>query len=176
MAGDLETTWWQWLREEADHWWMPLGGAALLLAAGHIYFEYEKWTHARAARRAAEEAAALAANPRAFTPAELLIYNGSDVGRPLLLALKGVVLDVRTGADYYGPGGPYQVMAGRDASKAFAMMSLKEEDAHADLTGVDDEHLKILDDWYDKLSQKYPTVGSVSTVGSVAVANAPAGT
>ena len=33
MAGDLETTWWQWLREEADHWWMPLGGAALLLAA-----------------------------------------------------------------------------------------------------------------------------------------------
>ena len=32
-------------------------------------------------------------------------------------------------------------------SKAFAMMSLKEEDAHADLTGVPDDHLKILDDW-----------------------------
>ena len=50
-------------------------------------------------------------------------------------------------------------MAGCDASKAFAMMSLKAEDAHDDLTGVDAEHLKILDDWYDKLSGKYPTVG-----------------
>ena len=42
-------------------------------------------------------------------------------------------------------------------SYAFAMMSLKEEDAHNDLTGVPDEHLKILDDWYDKLTEKYPT-------------------
>ena len=32
-------------------------------------------------------------------------------------------------------------------SKAFAMMSLKEEDAHSDLTGVPDDHLQILDDW-----------------------------
>ena len=42
------------------------------------------------------------------------------------------------------------------------MMSLKDEDAHADLTGVDDEHLKILNDWYDKLTQKYPTCGRVA--------------
>jgi hypothetical protein len=67
---------------------------------------------------------------------------------------------VRSGADYYGPdGGPYKMMAGRDASRAFAMMSLKEEDAHPDLSGVDADHLKILDDWYDKLTAKYPTVG-----------------
>ena len=47
-------------------------------------------------------------------------------------------------------------------SKAFAMMSLKEEDAHDDLTDVDDQHIKILDDWYDKLSKKYPTVGRMT--------------
>ena len=41
------------------------------------------------------------------------------------------------------------------------MMSLKPEDAHADLTGVDEAHLKILDDWFDKLSKKYPNVGTV---------------
>ena len=58
------------------------------------------------------------------------------------------MLDVREGADYYGPDGPYKVMAGRDASKAFAMMSLKLEDATADLSGVSPENLKILDDWY----------------------------
>ena len=48
-------------------------------------------------------------------------------------------------------------------SKAFAMMSLKEEDMHADLTGVDDEHRKILDDWYEKLSQKYPHAGFIAS-------------
>eukprot|EP00967_Tisochrysis_lutea_P148725 scaffold284598_cov26-Tisochrysis_lutea.AAC.2 len=46
-------------------------------------------------------------------------------------------------------------------SKAFAMMSLKEEDAHNDLTGVDEDHLKVLDDWYQKLTAKYPTVGMI---------------
>ena len=86
-------------------------------------------------------------------------YNGRDPYRPLLLSIKGRVLDVREGTDYYGPDGPYKVMAGRDASRAFAMMSLEEKDAIADLTGVPDDHLKILDDWYDKLSKKYPTVG-----------------
>ena len=92
------------------------------------------------------------------------MYNGRDISRPLLLAIKGRVLDVAEGEDYYGPEGPYKIMAGRDASKAFAMMSLKEEDAHADLSGVPDEHLKILDDWYDKLTKKYPTVGRVHFV------------
>jgi membrane-associated progesterone receptor component len=96
----------------------------------------------------------------------LLPYNGLNPRKPLLLAISGRVLDVRQGADYYGPGGPYKVMAGRDASKAFAMMSLKEEDAHPDLTGVDESHLKILDDWFDKLTAKYPTVGRVAQSGA----------
>ena len=69
------------------------------------------------------------------------------------------MLDVAEGEDYYGRKG--RRSSGRDASKAFAMMSLKEEDAHADLSGVPDEHLKILDDWYDKLTKKYPTVGRI---------------
>ncbi len=47
-------------------------------------------------------------------------------------------------------------------SYAFAMLSLKLEDAHSNLSGVSDEHLKILDDWYDKLTAKYPTVGRVA--------------
>ena len=35
------------------------------------------------------------------------------------------MLDVSSGDEYYGPEGPYQLMAGKDASYAFAMMSLK---------------------------------------------------
>ena len=76
-------------------------------------------------------------NPHlAFSSGRLLCYRGLDLSRPLLLALKGRVLDVTSGVDYYGPGGPYQLMAGKDASRAFAMMSLKEEDAHPDLEGA----------------------------------------
>ena len=111
-------------------------------------------------RRRCTTAAPLTAHPPAACR-RLLAYTGRDISRPLLLAIKGRVLDVAEGEDYYGPEGPYKIMAGRDASKAFAMMSLKEEDAHADLSGVPDEHLKILDDWYDKLTKKYPTVGRI---------------
>ena len=97
-----------------------------------------------------------------LTLSRLLLYGGRNPSKPLLLALKGRVLDVSAGAEYYGPEGPYQLMAGKDASYAFAMMSLKAEDAHANLAGVPDEHLKILDDWFDKLTKKYPTVGRVT--------------
>ena len=86
-------------------------------------------------------------------------YDGRQPHHPLLLAIKGRVLDVRGGADFYGPDGPYKVMSGRDASKGFAMMSLKVEDAIADVSDVPEDHIKILDDWYDKLTKKYPTVG-----------------
>ena len=91
----------------------------------------------------------------------LSLYDGKRAEHPLLLSIKGRVIDVREGDDYYGPDGPYKIMAGRDASKAFAMMSLKEEDAISDVAGVPSEHLKILDDWYDKLTKKYPTVGRI---------------
>ncbi len=45
----------------------------------------------------------------------LLAYNGSDPCKPLLLSLKGRVIDVSMGRDFYGPGGPYGVFAGKDA-------------------------------------------------------------
>ena len=144
--------------------WYTITAFGLLLLLG-LYFarkHYQSTCAERAAKCADYEAGQMQKNPRVFTREELLQYNGKDPRHPLLLSLKGRVLDVRTGVDYYGPDGPYKMMAGRDASKAFAMMSLKEEDAHDDLTGVDEEHLTILDDWYDKLTQKYPTVGRIA--------------
>ena len=72
----------------------------------------------------------------ALALSRLLRYRGCDSSKPLLLALKGRVLDVSSGDEYYGPEGPYQLMAGKDASYAFAMMSLKAEDAHANLAGA----------------------------------------
>ena len=141
--------------------------APILIAFGVVLVSlraisfYKEWSHAKALTQAAREAAELEANPRCFTAVELHQYNGCDLAKPLLLSIKGRVLNVNSGKEYYGQGGAYKIMAGKDASKAFAMMSLKEEDAHNDLTGVDDDHLQILDDWYDKLSKKYPTVGEL---------------
>ena len=45
----------------------------------------------------------------------LQLYDGRDPRKPLLLAIKGVVLDVTTGRDYYGEGCSYHVFAGRHA-------------------------------------------------------------
>jgi len=137
--------------------------AALVLAARRVFrVRMAALQESRARAAAAAESELLQKNPKQFTKDELLAYNGTDPSKPLLLALKGRVIDVTSGFDFYGPGGPYGVFAGKDASKAFATMSIKEEDAHNDLTGIDENHLKVLDDWYNKLTGKYPTVGRVS--------------
>lgn len=147
-----------------------------------LYMLFQRWRVRKAVERARRESEEMQRSPRPFTAAELQAYDGRALSKPLLLALKGRVLDVTSGSEYYGPEGPYKLMAGRDASYAFAMMSLKAEDAHADLAGVPDEHLKILDDWYDKLTAKYPTVGRVQgppggrEVEQVAEGGAPAPT
>jgi len=144
--------------------WLLVLATPVALLFGYRWLQRRLAAMDEASARA--EAAALSTklqkNPKTFTKDELLAYNGMDRRKPLLLALKGRVIDVSAGADFYGPGGPYGIFAGKDASKGFAMMSLKEEDAHSDLTGVDDDHLKILDDWYSKLTGKYPTVGHVA--------------
>ena len=119
----------------------------------------------RAERARSPPSAAPPAHAAVTRARRLRQYNGLTASKPLLLSIKGRVLDVREGHEYYGPQGPYHIMAGCDASKAFAMMSLKPEDAHNDLTGVDETHLKILDDWYDKLTKKYPTCGRLASKG-----------
>ena len=136
--------------------------AATLVVLGVAYAAYARaWKSlARAAARAESEQ--LAKKPREFTRAQLRRYDGSSAWRPLLLAIKGMVLDVTTGEDYYGPQGPYRRMAGRDASYAFATLSLKEEDMHDDVDSLGAEKLKVLDDWHEKLAKKYPYVGRIT--------------
>lgn len=93
-------------------------------------------TARQAAAEAHDELMELRANPRFFSPRELLRYDGSDPSHPLLLAIKGIVLDVSTGVDFYGPGERYNVFAGCDASRAFALSmnaSIDWENLHADM-------------------------------------------
>lgn len=53
--------------------------------------------------------------PWSFHFGRLRAYDGKDKSRPLLLAIKGRVLNVSSGEDFYGVDGPYNIMAGKDA-------------------------------------------------------------
>ena len=50
--------------------------------------------------------------------------------------------------DTYGPGGSYHCFTGKDASRALGKSSLKEEDLVADYSTLDQQQLKVLEDWY----------------------------
>lgn len=90
----------------------------------------------------------------------LASYNGKDPSHCLFIAVKGRILDVHElGHEFYGPEGPYKHLAGKDGSRALALMSLKAEDATDSLADLTPEQLQTLDDWAKKLYEKYPTVG-----------------
>jgi len=64
---------------------------------------------------------------------------------------------------FYGPGGPYALFAGKDASKALAKMSFDEKDLTGDISGLGPFELEALQDWEYKFMAKYVKVGTVKT-------------
>lgn len=61
----------------------------------------------------------------------------------------GTVFDVTRKADTYGKGKSYNLFAGKDASRALGMSSLKEEDAVSDYSTLSEADTKTLNDWFD---------------------------
>ncbi|KAL0358969.1 UNVERIFIED_CONTAM: Membrane steroid-binding protein 1 [Sesamum angustifolium] len=94
---------------------------------------------------------------------ELKEYDGSDPKKPLLMAIKSQIYDVSQSRMFYGPGGPYALFAGKDASRALAKMSFEEKDLNGDLTGLGVFELEALQDWEYKFMSKYVKVGTVKT-------------
>lgn len=97
-----------------------------------------------------------------LTKAQLSRYNGTTEGLPILVAIRGKIYDVSSGKTFYGPGGSYAMFSGKDASRALAKMSTKNEDVVADLDGLTEKELGVLDDWDKKFAAKYSVVGRVS--------------
>ena len=97
---------------------------------------------------------------RTFTPRTLLPNNGEE-NAPVYLAVKGKVYDVTSGRNFYGPGGPYENFAGRDATRGLACQSFDEEmltkdldgplDPCEDLTGEQKENLQ---GWVERFDEK----------------------
>jgi len=102
------------------------------------------------------------------TEEELKQYDGSDPQKPLLMAIKGQIYDVSQSRVFYGPGGPYALFAGKDASRALAKMSFEEKDLTGDVSGLGPFELEALQDWEYKFMSKYVKVGTVRQPGEAA--------
>lgn len=64
----------------------------------------------------------------------------------------GTIFDVSRKRDMYGPGGSYSLFAGKDASKALGLSSLKPEDCIPDYSGLGQNEMKTLNDWHSFFS------------------------
>nr|XP_016478628.1 PREDICTED: membrane steroid-binding protein 2-like [Nicotiana tabacum] len=96
-----------------------------------------------------------------ITEQELKEYDGADPKKPLLMAIKGQIYDVSQSRMFYGPGGPYALFAGKDASRALAKMSFEEKDLTGDISGLGPFELEALQDWEYKFMSKYVKVGTI---------------
>ncbi|WVQ82847.1 hypothetical protein IAT38_004982 [Cryptococcus sp. DSM 104549] len=96
-----------------------------------------------------------------FTPVQLAMYDGAD-DRPVYLAIGGVVYDVSANRRVYGKGGSYNMMTGRDASRAFTTGCFETHLTH-DIRGLSDAELASFKHWTSFFadSDKYRKVGTV---------------
>ncbi|XP_010909477.1 membrane steroid-binding protein 1 [Elaeis guineensis] len=106
-----------------------------------------------------------------ITEEELKAYDGSDSKKPLLMAIKGQIYDVTQSRMFYGPGGPYALFAGKDASRALAKMSFEPKDLTGDISGLGPFELDALQDWEYKFMSKYGKVGTIKKTVPVADAS-----
>ncbi|KAF1987243.1 cytochrome b5 [Aulographum hederae CBS 113979] len=109
---------------------------------------------------------------KTFTPKTLLPNNGTN-NQPVYLAVRGKVFDVTPGRNFYGPGGPYQNFAGRDATRGLACGSFDEsmltEDLEGpldDLKGLGDDEMDALRGWEERFTEKYLAVGKLVPANS----------
>ncbi|KAL2920631.1 Membrane steroid-binding protein 2 [Bienertia sinuspersici] len=98
-----------------------------------------------------------------ITEDELKQYDGTDPKKPLLMAIKSQIYDVSQSRMFYGPGGPYALFAGKDASRALAKMSFEDKDLTGDISGLGPFELEALQDWEFKFMSKYVKVGTVKS-------------
>lgn len=102
-----------------------------------------------------------------FVPRTLCKFNGKDDPK-VYLAIQGTVFDVTAGKGFYGPGGPYENFAGRDASRGLALNSfdpavLTPLDEPLDtLESLSAEEKESLLNWKTHFENKYIVVGTLS--------------
>ncbi|KAI5969677.1 DAP1 [Candida margitis] len=107
-----------------------------------------------------------------FTPKSLAKYNGKDHPK-IFISVKNRVFDVSQGAAFYGPGGPYENFAGRDASRGLALNSFDPvvltplDQPIDDLSNLSKLELESLEQWDEHFENRYKVVGTLHENGTV---------
>ncbi|TAQ87032.1 hypothetical protein B7494_g4649 [Chlorociboria aeruginascens] len=140
----------------------------LILASLFIFILYTQFRPKPAVKLAPSSPATVF---KTFTPPTLQPFNGLN-NTPVYLAVRGRVFDVSSGRNFYGPGGPYENFAGRDASRGLACGSFDEEMLTKDLQGPLDtleglgaDEMEALRGWEERFEEKYLVVGRLVAVG-----------
>jgi membrane-associated progesterone receptor component len=99
-----------------------------------------------------------------FTLEQLRNYDGVKSDGRILIAVLGRVFDVSRSAEFYGPGGPYSVFAGRDASRALATFSVDAnlfKETYDDLSDLKASQMDSVKEWEMQFLEKYPVIGKL---------------
>jgi membrane-associated progesterone receptor component len=111
---------------------------------------------------------------RSYTLHELSKHDGTDAALPLLLAVSGHVLDVTSAAQFFGVGAAKQIYAGREISRALALVSPEYTtdaiDLTDDLTGLSEQQLDKMRGAVDYFLSRFPKLGEVVPYGGASPA------
>lgn len=102
---------------------------------------------------------------RDFTLEELKEYDGVKGEGRVLIAVNGNVFDVTRGKTFYGPGGPYSIFAGRDASRGLATFSFDLKEEYDDLSDLKPHEMDSVIEWEMQFKDKYDYVGKLLKPG-----------
>lgn len=106
----------------------------------------------------------------AWREEELKRFDGSQSpDGPILLAADGVVYNVSPARGFYGPGGEYSIMAGRDASRFLGKNSVKEETDEERAVPLNVAERASLSAWAFSFKSKYDVVGRLATAEEAAM-------
>ena len=102
--------------------------------------------------------------PRDFTLEQLREFDGIKSDK-IYVAMKGDVFDVSSNRGMYGSDGSYGFLAGRDASRCLAKMSLEASDLDGSIEDLSVSESDALDEWHTtfKHVKCYPRAGRLST-------------
>lgn len=105
-----------------------------------------------------------------FSTPKLAEYNGqSREDKKIYIGVAGIVFDMTSAPDFYGPGAAYAIFAGRDATVNLGRSSLLTSTigSEAKDVGMTAEDLECLCSWIAKYKQKYPIVGRIESNSDV---------
>lgn len=140
----------------------PVNLLLIVIMAVLVYKIYRKYTRSHAVTPVLN----LPKLRKDMTVAELRQYDGTQPDGRVLIAVNGWIFDVTRGRRFYGPGGPYALFGGRDASRGLATFSVTSSDKeYDDLSDLNSMQMESVKEWEEQFREKYDLVGRLLKPG-----------